>query len=99
AIGWSGDANPSPAARLTEQYETLRACVLARNGPSGLRLGQGVVAARGMAAWMHVAGELTPDVRPTSSSGPPISVSPLMQRELIQLLGGAVLTLVDRGVL
>jgi hypothetical protein len=85
-------------ARLTEQYETLRALVLARNGSSGVRLGQGVVTARGMAAWMGVAGELVPDVRPTpSSDDDPVSLSPLMQRELIQLLGGAVLTLVDRG--
>jgi hypothetical protein len=85
-------------ARLTEQYETLRALVLARNGSSGVRLGQGVVTARGMAAWMGVAGELVPDMRPTPSSDDPVSLSPLMQRELIQLLGGAVLTLVDRGV-
>jgi hypothetical protein len=94
-----GDVNPSPQARLTEQYETLRAFVLARNGSSGLRLGQGVVAARGLAAWMQVAAVLAPDVRPTPSSDHPISVSPVMQRELIQLLGGAVLTLVDRGAL
>jgi hypothetical protein len=41
---------------LTEQYEMLRAYVLARNGSSGQRLGQGALMARGMAAWIYVAG-------------------------------------------
>jgi hypothetical protein len=34
----------------TEQYEKLRAYVLAQDRSSGLRLEQGVLAARGMAA-------------------------------------------------
>src|SRR5690348_1913423 len=47
-----------PVALLTEHYERLRAYVLAQDGSSGLRWGQGALMARGMAAWMQVAGEL-----------------------------------------
>jgi len=83
-----------PAAVLTDQYEALRAYVTARIGSSGLRLGQGVIMSRGMAAWIRVAGELIPPVR----SAPPIScgelsVPPLIQDDLIHLMGEAVMTL------
>jgi hypothetical protein len=43
---------------LSERYEMLRSYVLARNSSSGLRLGQGALMSRGLAAWMQVAGEL-----------------------------------------
>lgn len=92
----------SSPARLAEQYERLRACVLARDASSGARLGQGVVAARGMAAWMQVVGELAAGVSLVPPSAPPghlVSVPASMRRDLIQLLGRAVLTLVDRGAL
>lgn len=79
---------------LTEHYETLRAYVLARNGSSGLRLGQGALMTRGMAAWMQVAGELIPAVRSAPwSSGEAASVPQLVQEEVIQLMGEAVMTL------
>ncbi len=79
-----------------DQYETLRAYVTARIGSPGLRLGQGVILSRGMAAWIRVAGELILPVR----SAPPIScgevnVPPLIQDDLIQLIGEAVMTLVQ----
>jgi hypothetical protein len=89
-----------PATTLTEQYETLRAYVLARNGSSGLRLGQGVLMARGMAAWIQVAKALIPPVRSAPSpSSEAISIPLLVQGEVIQLMGGAVMTLVCKGSL
>jgi hypothetical protein len=86
-----------PAAVLTDQYETLRAYVTAQIGSSGLRLGQGVIMSRGVAAWIGVAGELIPLVR----SAPPIScgelnVPPLIHDDLIHLMGEAVMTLACR---
>jgi hypothetical protein len=80
---------------LTEHYETLRAYVLARNGSSGQRLGQGALMARGMAAWIHVAGELIPAVRSAPVfSREAASVPQLVQDEVIQLMGEVVMTLV-----
>ncbi len=84
---------------LTEHYETLRAYVLARDGASGPRWGQGAVMARGMAAWIQVAGELIP---PAQSMPTPAweatSVPRIVQDEVIQLMGEVVMTLV-RGEL
>lgn len=101
AIVGEGEARQLlPAAMLTEQYETLRAYVLARNGSSSLRLGQGVLMARGMAAWIQVAKELIPPARSApSSSSEALSIPLLVQGEMIQLMGGAVMTLVCRGSL
>jgi hypothetical protein len=88
-----------PTAMLSEHYETLRAYVLAQNG-SGPRLGQGVLMARGMAAWIAVVGELIPPVRSAPSpSGEAVSVPLLLQNDVIQLIGEAVMTLVCRGSL
>lgn len=79
---------------LTEHYETLRAYVLAGNGFSGMRLGQGALMARGMAAWIEVAGELIPAVRSVPvPSRETASVPQLVQEEVIQLMGEAALTL------
>lgn len=88
-----------PTAILSEQYETLRAYVLVQNG-FGIRLGQGVLMARGMAAWMEIVGELVPPVRsaPMPSAGA-VDVPPLMQSEVVRLMGEAVMTLVCRGSL
>ena len=78
---------------LTEQYEKLRAYVLARNSSSGLRLGQGALMARGMAAWMQVVGELMAPVRSAPSpAGAKASIPLPMQDEVIRLMGGAVMT-------
>ena len=44
---------------LTERYEQLRAGVLAGNG-EGLRFGLGVLASRGMAAWMALWQQVPP---------------------------------------
>jgi glycine/serine hydroxymethyltransferase len=89
-----------PAAILTEHYETLRSYVLARNSSSGLRLGQGALMARGMAAWMQVAGELIAPVRSALVfSREAASVPQLVQDEVIQLMGAAVMTLVSGGSL
>jgi hypothetical protein len=89
-----------PATILAEHYETLRGCVLGRKGSSGMRLGQGALMARGMAAWMQVAGELMVPVRsaPVFSSEA-ASVPQFVQDEVIQLMGEAVITLVCGGSL
>lgn len=86
-----------PAETLTEYYEVLRSYVLARAGPSALRLGQGALAARGMAAWIQVAGELMPPTRsaPDVAWGP-AGLAPPMQDSLIQLMGEVVMTLIRR---
>lgn len=89
-----------PVAILTERYEALRSCVLARNSFSGLRLGQGALMARGMAAWMQVAGELIVPVRSAPVfSREAASVPQLVQDEVIQVMGAAVMTLVSGGSL
>ena len=84
---------------LTEHYETLRACVLARNGSSSLRWGQGTFMARGMAAWIQVAAELMPAIRSEPSDRTAVSVPLLAQSEVVQLLGQAVLALMCGGLL
>lgn len=65
-----------------------------------MRLGQGAFMARGMAAWMQVAGELVPPPRsvpvlPEKAADVPRLVS----NEVIQLMGEAVMTLVCGGSL
>jgi len=90
----------TPAAILTEHYEALRGCVLDRKGSSGMRLGQGAFMARGMAAWMQVAGELIPPPRSASAlSANTSNVPRLVSNEVIQLMGEAVMTLVCGGSL
>jgi hypothetical protein len=85
---------------LTEHYETLRGCVLARNSSSGMRLGQGALMAHGMAAWIQVAGELMSPVRSAPVfSKEAANVPQLVQDEVIQLMGEAVMTLVCGGSL
>ena len=54
--------NPRPggdAGALSEAYERLREAVLSSSA-GGWRLGQGVLSARGMTAWMSAVGELAP---------------------------------------
>jgi hypothetical protein len=88
-----------PTAMLSEHYEALRAYVLARND-SGLQLGQGVLMARGMAAWIEVVEELVPPVRSAPSpSSDRLNIPLLVQSEVIQVMGEAVMTLVCRGSL
>jgi len=50
-------ASPETYAELTQRYEQLRAAVLAGDG-QGQRFGLGVLACRGMAAWMHAWQQL-----------------------------------------
>jgi hypothetical protein len=84
---------------LTEQYEKLRGYVLARNHSCGQRLGQGVLMARGMSAWIQVVKELvSPMVSAPSPSSEAISIPLSMLGEVIQLMGGAVMTLMYRGL-
>lgn len=83
---------------LTEQYETLRTYALAGEGTSGLRLGQGVLMARGMATWMQVAGELISSERSTPVFSVEAAPVPFpVQDELIRLMGEAVITLACGG--
>lgn len=86
------------AVVLTEQYETLREYVLLRNSACSLRLGEGVLVARGMAAWVEVVGELiTPARSVPAPSSESASLPPQVQDEMIQLMGQAVMSLVCRG--
>jgi hypothetical protein len=88
-----------PSLMLTAQYETLRASVLAP-GPSALRLGQGALMARGIAAWMQVVGELISPLRSVPSPpGAEANLPPLVQNEVVLLMGEAVLNLVNRDSL
>jgi hypothetical protein len=83
---------------LTEQYEMLREYVLRRNGTRGLRLGEGVLMARGLAAWIQVVGELIPRARPVPAySCEAASVPAQVQDEMIQIMGQAVMNLLCRG--
>jgi hypothetical protein len=83
-----------PADRLTEQYETLRAAVVARHASGSLRLGQGVLMARGMAAWMQVAAEWIPPRQVACSPcGEPVSLPSLVQKEAVALMREAVMAL------
>jgi hypothetical protein len=86
-----------PLAMLTEHYEKLRASVLAQDGGSALRLGQGALMARGITAWMQVVGELMPPARSAAwPTGVEANIPVLVQNEVIQLMGEAVLNLVNR---
>ena len=88
------------ATILTEHYETLRGCVLERKCSSGMRLGQGALMARGMAAWIQVAGELIAPVRSVPVfSREAANVPRLVSDEVVQLMGEAVMTLVCGGSL
>jgi hypothetical protein len=63
-------------------YERLRAAVLS-DGAGGWRLGHGVLAARGMVAWMSAFGSLAP---PVSVRGPqgvadPVAIEPARTRD------------------
>jgi hypothetical protein len=85
---------------LVEQYERLRSYVLARNGTSGSRLGQGALMAYGMVKWIEIAGELIAPVR--SPAVPTEEVPPMpfpVQDEVIRFMGGAVIALVYGGAL
>jgi hypothetical protein len=83
---------------LTEHYERLRESVLARKSSSGLRGGHAALTARGMATWIQLAGEPLSPLRcecpPTATEV--IHVPPLLQDDLIQLMGEVVMTLVAR---
>jgi len=47
---------------------------------------------------MQVAEDLAADLAPAPAlAGPHLTLLPSMRQDLIQLLGGAVLTLVERG--
>jgi hypothetical protein len=83
-----------PAGLLTEQYETLRAAVVARHASGSLRLGQGVLMARGLAAWMQMSTEWIPPRRVTCSPcGEAVSLPPLVQKEAVALMREAVMAL------
>jgi hypothetical protein len=59
---------------VTERYEQLRAGVLAGNG-EGLRFGLGVLASRGMAAWMTLWQQV-PSAPPTEVPTKPATAAP-----------------------
>jgi hypothetical protein len=91
-------ASALPAADFTEHYERMRTNVVARNGSGGLRLGQGLLMARGMAAWVRAAAELIPPARSVPlARSETVSVPLPIESEVIQLIGGAVMALVAKG--
>jgi hypothetical protein len=55
----AGSGRPADDAALRAGYERLRAAVLS-SGADAWRLGHGVLAARGMVAWMAAFGALAP---------------------------------------
>lgn len=65
-----------------------------------MRLGQGALMFRGMAAWMQVAAELAMPEQPVPlHTTETASVPHLVLDEVIQLMGSAVMTLVSGGSL
>ena len=83
-----------PAVLLIEQYERLRAAVVARPAFGGQGLGQGVLMTRGMAAWMQVAPELIPPLRvATPPAREAVTVPPLVQKEVGAWMREAVMVL------
>jgi len=83
-----------PALLLTQQYETLRAAVVARHASGSLRLGQGVLMARGMAVWIQLATEWIPPRRVACApGGEAVRLPPLVQKEAVALMREAVMAL------
>jgi hypothetical protein len=85
-----GERRGDPAA-LRAGYERLRAAVLSGR-PDGFRLGHGVLAARGMVAWMATLAALeTPAARPGTparpAGSPPAASPPPPADGLVSLPG------------
>ena len=55
---------------LEAGYERVRAAVLGGR-PDGFRLGHGVLATRGLVAWMHTAGSVAASPPRASATHPP----------------------------
>ena len=72
---------------LTAGYERLRAAVLS-GGAGGWRLGHGVLAARGIAAWMSAFGSLAPPVSASDAqnAADPAPVQSLPARDADQVI-------------
>ena len=73
---------------LTERYEQLRAGVLAGNG-QGQRFGLGVMAARGMAAWMTLWQQVP--VPPAGGAGPATATPSGGAGEMVRILAAMAL--------
>jgi hypothetical protein len=74
---------------LTERYEQLRAGVLAGNG-EGLRFGLGVLASRGMAAWMTLWQQV-PSAPPAGGARPAAATSTGGAGEMVRILASMAL--------
>jgi hypothetical protein len=76
AEGSPGERGGDPAA-LASGYERLREAVLSGR-PDGWRLGHGVLAARGMVAWIAAFTDVAASPQAAASPGPvSLAVSPL----------------------
>jgi hypothetical protein len=64
---------------LVDGYERLRERVLAGR-PDGWRLGHGLLAGKGVAAWIAARTTLAPTPRVTPSADRPANVAPLSAR-------------------
>ena len=72
----------------------MRAAVVAQDTSGSQRLGQGVLMARGMAAWMQAVTELIPPQRILCSPFHEVSgVPPLVRKAAVALMGEAVMAL------
>jgi hypothetical protein len=74
---------------LTERYEQLRAGVLAGNG-EGLRFGLGVLASRGMAAWMTLWQQVPP-APPAGGTRPAAAAPSGGAGEMVRILASMAL--------
>jgi hypothetical protein len=74
---------------LTDRYEQLRAGVLAGNG-EGLRFGLGVLAARGMAAWMTLWQQV-PAAPPAGGARPATAAPSGGAGEMVRILAAMAL--------
>lgn len=85
---------------LIDRYELLRHHALSRCIFPEMRPGYGVLVARGVAAWLAVAGEVTRPQPPSrSTEAAPTTVLPQLHDDLVRVMGEVVMTLTAKGAL
>lgn len=83
----AGEPAPDGGAALAGHYEQLRARALGAS-PDGFRLGLAVLADKGMAAWIKLAGAGAPPAVPAPVAGPPVGAA---SAELVRVLAAMAL--------
>ncbi len=86
---------------LIDRYEWLRHHALSRCIFPEMRPGYGVLVARGVAAWLDVAEEVTKPLHPPyrSTEAAPTTVPPQLHDDLVRVMGEVVMTLTAKGAL